>query len=283
MCRKFFCLVLGILLLASCNRYNYVMKTTDIDYKYEEAKEYFISGSYGKAATLLEGMIMSLKGSMDAEESLYMLAMCQYHLGDYQSTFSYLSNYYKTYPKGTYAELAHYYSGKALYMQSPDPRLDQSPTYNAIKELQTMIDLYPYSDRRDEVNDMIFQLQNRLVQKEYGAAKLYYNLGSYTGNCPNGGTNYEACVITAENALKSYPYTSYRERLYILIIKSKYELARNSVPEKEMERYRETIDEIYGFKNEFPESDFIKEADHLLKEANRKVTKNGQSDLSSNE
>ena len=120
---------------------------------------------------------------------------------------------------------------------------------------------------------MIFQLQNRLVQKEYDSAKLYYNLGSYVGNCANGGSNYEASIITAENALKSYPYTSLREDLYILILRARYQLAVKSVEEKIDERFRETIDEYYGFKNEFPDSEYMKEADQIFRHANAKVKK----------
>ena len=80
--------------------------------------------------------------------------------------------------------------------------------------------------------------------KEYLSAKLYYNLGNYMGN------NYQSCVITAQNALKDYPYTNMREELSILILKAKYELAYYSVEEKKLERYRETVDEYYAFKNE---------------------------------
>ena len=122
---------------------------------------------------------------------------------------------------------------------------------------------------------MIFQLQNRLVQKEYESAQLYYNLGNYVGNCTNGGSNYEACIITAENALKSYPYTNLREDLYMMILRARYHLASNSVDEKANERFTQTIDEYWGFKNEFPDSKYINEADRIFRHANAKLTKKG--------
>ena len=101
---------------------------------------------------------------------------------------------------------------------------------------------------------MIFALQDKLVMKEYLSAKLYYNLGNYLGN------NYESCVITAQNALKDYPYTNMREDLSILILRAKY---------KRAERYREAVDEYYAFKNEFPESKYMKDADRIFKEAQK--------------
>lgn len=265
--------LLSVMLLSSCNSYNTILKTQDYDYKYEAAKEYYASGQYTKAYQLLEELTIVLKGSDRGEESFFMLGMCYYGLHDYETAALYLERYVKTYSKGEYAELARFYCGKASYLQSPDARLDQSPTYAAISQLQEFLDFYPYSDMRGEVNDMIFELQDRLVQKEYNSAKLYYDLGSYIGNCMNGGSNYEACIITAENALRAYPYTIYREELYMLVLRSRFQLAEKSVEAKMEERYRQTIDEYYGFKNEFPDSKYAKEADQIFKRSNNKVNR----------
>ncbi|MCR5313487.1 MAG: outer membrane protein assembly factor BamD [Bacteroidaceae bacterium] len=270
--KKFFGLLLfSSLFLGACNSYNEVLKTTDYDYKYEAAKEYYAAGSYTRAYQILEELIVPFKGSDRAEESLYMLSMCHYNLKDYETSSLFFDRYVKTYPKGDYTELARFYSARGNFLQSPDPRLDQSPTYSAINKLQEFLDFYPYSTRREDVNDMIFQLQDRLVQKEYDAAELYYNLGNYTGNCLNGGSNYEACIITAENALRTYPYTNLREDLYMMVLRARYELATQSVEDKADERFRQAIDEYYGFKNEFPNSKYIKEADNIFKHANAKI------------
>ena len=240
-------------------------KTTDFDYKYEAAKEYYAAGKYTKCSQLLEEMVMLLKGTEKAEESLFMLGMCYYNMSDFETAAMYLDRYYKTYSKGTYTELARFFSGKASYMESPDVRLDQTPTVTAVNNLLEFLDFYPYSTKRDEVYDLLEELRNRLAEKEYQSALLYYNLGSYTGNCVNGGSNYEACIITAENTLKTYPYTSHREDLMMMILRARYRLATKSVQEKREERYRETIDEYFGFKNEFPESKYMNEANKIYK------------------
>ena len=100
----------------------------------------------------------------------------------------------------------------------------------------------------------LFDLQDKLVMKELHSAQLYYNLGTYFGNCTSGGNNYEACIVTSENALKDYPFMSKREDFSVLIMKSKYELARQSVESKKLERFQDAEDECYGFLNEFPDS-----------------------------
>ena len=269
-------IVIGLLsagVLSSCGEYNKVLKSTDYEYKYEAAKAYFAKGQNSRAATILEELIPIMKGTSNGEESLYMLAMTYYNQGDFVTASHYFNTYYTTYPRGTYTELARFHSGKALYLDTPEPRLDQSSTYKAIDELQMFLEYFPTSNRRDIAQNMIFELQDKLVEKEYLSAKLYYDLGSYTGNTvySSTGNNYLAAVVTAQNILREYPYTQRREDLSILILRAKYDMAKESVLEKKAERMHETIDEYYAFKNEFPDSKYMKEVEAIFKDASKYV------------
>ena len=258
---------------SSCGEYNKVLKSTDYEYKYEAAKSYFAKGQNSKAAAILEELIPIMKGTAYGEESLYMLAMTYFNQGDYVTASHYFNTYYTTYPRGTYTELARYNSGKALYLDTPEPKLDQSSTYKAIQELQMFMEYFPRSERRELAQNMIFELQDKLVEKEYLSAKLYYDLGSYTGNTvySSTGNNYLAAIVTAQNILKDYPYTKLREELSILILRAKYDMAKESVIEKKEERMLETVDEYYAFKNEFPESKYMKEVENIYKDASKYI------------
>lgn len=127
--------------------------------------------------------------------------------------------------------MASYYAGQSLYMCTPEARLDQTETVKAIAAFQDYLDLYPDAQMKEQAQSRLFALQDKLVEKELYSAQLYYNLGTYFGNCTEGGNNYEACIVTSENALKDYPYSSKREDFALLIMKSKYELAKQSVEE----------------------------------------------------
>ena len=228
---------------------------------YEAAKEYYVAGQYDKSIQLLNDVITIMKGSDRGEESVYMLGMSYLKNKEYDIAAQTFQQYYTSYPRGTYTERARFYAGKALWISTPEAQLDQSDTYQAIQELQLFLEFYPDSPYRDEAQDIIFEAQDKLVEKEYNAAKLYYNLGTYLGN------NFQSCVICAQNALKDYPYTKYREDLALLVMKAKYELAYNSVLSKKAERYRDAVDECYAFKNEYSESANVKLADELLQKA----------------
>ena len=254
-----------VVLLASCGEYNKILKSTDYELKYSYAKKYFNAKQYAKAATILDELVTIFKGTAYAEESLYLLAQSYYGQKDYQTASQYFETYYTTYPKGEYTELARYYSGYGLYLDSPDPRLDQAQTYKAIEQLQLYLEYYPQSERAAEAQNILFELQEKLAYKELLATRLYYNLGTYLGN------NYLSSVITAQNALKNYPYSKYREEFMYLTIRSKYELSLVSVEEKLQGRYRDVVDEYYNYMNEYPEGKYVKQVKKFYDYASKRI------------
>lgn len=251
--------------LTSCGEYHRAQKSTDYDYKFDYAKRAFESGKYVQAATILTDIITVFKGTPKAEESLYLLALSHYENKDYVSSGAYFNTYYTRYPKGKYAEMARYYCGYGYYLDSPESQLDQSGTLKAIEELQAFLDHYPKSDKVTIAQNAIFELQDKLTLKELQNAQLYYNLGNYMGN------NYESAVIVAKNAIKDYPYSKYKEDLELLILKSRYQEASQSVDEKKADRFRVVIDEYYSFINNYPDSPNRKEADNIYKIATKYI------------
>ena len=236
----------AVLLLTGCAKeFNQVYKSDNYQYKYEYAKECYARGKYTRAISILEGIVTMLKGSQNGQECLYMLAMAEYNNKDYETAAEYFRKYYSSYPRGDYAELAKFYVGQSLFMSTPEPRLDQSQTLSAITAFQEYLDIYPTATKKQEAQERLFSLQD----------------------------NFLACIITAENALKDYPYSSLREDFSVLLMKSKFELAENSVEAKRLERYQDAEDECYGFINEFPDSKNKSLAEKFIEKC-KKHTKN---------
>ncbi|GAB6012394.1 outer membrane protein assembly factor BamD [Viscerimonas tarda] len=259
--KKILFLLSLVIVFAACGEYNKILKSTDYELKYTYAKKYFNEKKYGRSITLLEELAPILKGTSNAEESLFLLAQSFYYDKDYASATQYYITYYTTYPKGEFAELAHYNSAYGMYLDSPDPRLDQASTYKAIQEFQNFLELYPQSDKVQLAQEYMFELQEKLAYKEYLAAKLYYNMGNYMGN------NYEACVITSREALKNYPFSKLTEEFQVLILRSRFDHAVNSIEEKKALRFRDVIDEHFNYLNMFPNGIYLKESQNYYKKA----------------
>ncbi|MEI6489372.1 MAG: outer membrane protein assembly factor BamD [Bacteroidota bacterium] len=262
--------VLLLFVTSSCSEFNKVLKSTDYDYKFAYAKKSFEQKKYYRAYTLLEELVPILKGTEKAEESLYLLGQSYLGSKDYITAAQTFSTYYNTYPKGTYTELSRFYSAKSYYFDSSDPRLDQSQNVKAINEFQMFLEYFPQSEKVDEAQKLMFELQEKLAYKEFLNAKLYYDLGNLKMNSLLEN-NYLACVIVSQNALKDYPTTKYKEDFYHLILKSKYRQAVYSVVEKRTERYREVVDEFYSYKNEFPEGKYMKDASEILAQSQKMI------------
>lgn len=265
--RLFTLLPAALLVLSSCNEYNALLKSTDIDARYEAAKQYYFGGQYNRASTLLYDLLAATKGTDRGQEALYMNALSHFKNKDYDSASDFFKKYYETYPKGYYHEDARLYAGLALFMNTPEPILDQTDTYKAISEFTGFIESMPASKYRQEAERCIFKLQDKLIEKEYASAKLYYDLGTYFGNCTEGGSNYQACIVTAQNAINDYPYSERREDFAILVLRSKFDLATQSVEAKKAERFQSAAEEYYSFQNEYPESKFMKKANELFEKA----------------
>lgn len=254
-----FIMAFSVFLFSGCTEYNRVLKSNDANYKFDYAKRAYEQGKWVQASTILTDLITPLKGGPKGEEALFLLAMSHFQNKDYLNAGVYFRNYYQRYPKGKYAEDCRFYAGYGYYLDSPDPQLDQSETIRGIQELQGFIDFFPRSERVPQAQSAMFELQDKLTLKELQNAQLYYNLGSYMGN------NYRSAIIVADNALKTYPYTKYREQLEMLKLKAKFQEARQSVDEKKLERFRDVIDEYYSFINNFPDTENRTEADNIFR------------------
>ena len=259
---RILCTLLLAMLLASCGEYNKILKSRDAELKYEYAKKYFDQKKYGRTITLLDEILTAYTGSSKEQEILYLLAQAYFYDKDYTTATQYYTRYYNKFPKGEFTELARFNSAYGLYLDSPDARLDQTSTFKGIQEFQNFLEYFPQSEKAPEAQDLMFKLQEKLAYKEFLAARLYYNLGLY-----NRENYYESCVVTAREALKSYPFSEFTEEFQILIVRARFEQAVYSVEEKKPVRYRDLMDEHFNYKNMFPNGKYTKESERYYRAA----------------
>jgi outer membrane protein assembly factor BamD len=242
--------IVTLILLSSCGDYNKIVKSTDYEFKYKKSIEYYEDGEYVRAATLLKDLLNIYRGTSKADKVYYYYAKSEFGQKDNAMAGHYFKTLVKEFPRSEYAEESQFMVGYCFYLDSPNPRLDQTVTQNAIDALQLFINMYPRSNRLDEANRLIIEMRDKLVYKSYLSGKLYYDL-----------KNYKAAVVALTSSLKDFPDTKYREELMFMLLKAKYLLATNSVVEKKRERLSSALDEYYTFVDEYPESKYRKEAE----------------------
>jgi len=243
-----------ILIFSSCGEFNKILKSTDYEFKYKKAIEYYNDGEYARASQLWEELVNIYRGTSRADEVYYYYAKSQFGMKDYLMSGHYFNTLKEEFPKSEHAEEAEFMVGYCYYLESPSPRLDQTTTQKAIDAFQLFINLNPHSDRVEEANRLIIELRDKLVYKSYLNGKLYYDLDYYN-----------AAVVALTNSLKDFPDTRYREELMFMLLKSKYLLATKSIEEKKDERLNSALDEFYAFKDEYPNSENMKDAEKYHK------------------
>jgi outer membrane protein assembly factor BamD len=244
------------IVLLDCGGYEKLLKSSDYKLKYEKAMEYYNAEEYVRASTLFDQVAPVYRGTIKADTVFYYQAKSYYMQHDYILAGHHFNQLATNYPNSVYAEESDYMTAYCYYKTSPKPSLDQGNTIKSINAFTLFMIKYPYSKRVEEARILIEEMRNKLVEKSYNSARLYYDLGDY-----------KASIIALKNSLSAYPDTKYREELLFLTLRSSFLLAENSIPSKQKERYQNTMDEYYTFIGEFPDSRYKKEAERIYNEA----------------
>jgi outer membrane protein assembly factor BamD len=250
--------VLLVLLAVGCGEYEKILKSRDYAFKLDKAIQYYEEEEYVKAGTLFDQVANIYRGTTKADTVKYYQAKSYYGQRDYILAGHYFNELATTYPNSEYLEESEFMVAFCYYQMAPRPSLDQDNTYKAINAFKMYMVKYPTSDKVSQCQELIAELNDKLVQKSYDSAKLYYDLGYY-----------KSAIIALRNSLQRYPDTQFREDLLYLILRSSYLLADNSVESKRMDRFQATVDEYLTFKSEFPESEYIRDADRMYRSAQK--------------
>ena len=165
-----------------------------------------------------------------------------------------------TFANSPLREDAEFQAAYSDYKQSPTYRLDQSNSLQAIEGFQNFSNNFPESKRVKECNKLIDELRKKMELKAFDEGMLYYNI-SY----------YQASIQVFENLLKDYPETSNAEEVRFLILKAEHEFAKNSIYEKQLDRFKLVVEKHKDFKDKFPKSKYQKDADNYFKFATNKI------------
>lgn len=248
--------ILFPLALVSCKGYEKLLKSSDYQLKYDKAFEYFGKKDYVRSATLFEQIVTVYRGTTKADTIQYYRAMAYYNQKDYTMAGHYFNEVVKTFPSSPFTDESDFMNAYCYYMLSPRPELDQANTYAAINAFTLFMMNHPKSPKLEECKRLIVEMSEKLVDKSYKSARLYYDLNDY-----------KASIIALRNSLNEFPETKYREELMYLLLKSSYLLAENSVESKRKDRYQAAMDEYYSFISEFPQGKYSEEAKAMYNES----------------
>ena len=243
-------LLVCLLVLTSCsNSFNKILKSKDYNYKLQKADEFYANKKYQKAEQLYMELFPVFKGTQQFEDLYYKYAFGAFYQKHYVEAQELFKGFLGFFPNSPKAEEVAYMQALTYYKQSSIPQLDQSNTLSAIGMMQAFINAYPNSKYVPDAIAIIEDGRKKLEIKDYQAAQLYYDLKQY-----------KAAGITFGNLINDYPESPKADNYMLMAIKSYYEYAKMSVPDKQQERYETVVDTYFNFIDRFPESKLLDEA-----------------------
>jgi outer membrane protein assembly factor BamD len=261
-------LIIPFLMLEGCSsQFTKVLKSTDYEYKLKKADEYYVNKKFKYAEQLYQELFPVFKGSDNFEELYYKYDYFYFYQKNYVEAENLFQGFLGVFPNSSRAEEIAYMHALTFYKQSPNVQLDQSNTTKSIGMMQSFISSYPNTSRIADANQIIAKCRAKLEEKDYLAAKLYYNLQMY-----------QAAGIAFTNLLNSYPESTKGDDYMLMAVKSYYEFAKLSVFEKQEERYAKVTTEYFDFADRYPESELLKQAEDYknLSQNNIKQIQNEQ-------
>lgn len=261
------CLLFIAIAVTSCSEYTRIMKSPNPELKYKKAVEYYEAEEYLKSLPLFEELLPLYRGTEKGQKIYYYYAYNNYKLGQLISAAYHFRKYASTFSMSDQAEDAMFMSAYCNYLDSPSPSLDQTPSQLALEEFQIFVNTYPDSELVDSANTIVDKLNMKLEVKAYENSKQYFTVRKF-----------KSAIVAMNNFLEEYPASKYNEEAKLLVLKSYYELATNSIFEKKKERYDKGIEAYYDFIDNFAGSSKINEAEviyaKLVKEREEFLSEN---------
>lgn len=265
----------GGLGLTSCSPMNKILKSGDAEKIYQAGIESYMKKDYKKASVYFETVYNDIYMTERADTALFYLAKSRYNQKHYDVSAEYFDQYRRNFGLRAFSEEAEYLLPMSYYHLSRPIERDQGETNKAMIAFNEYLNRYPNSIKAEDVKLIQEELQLKLYEKAFLNASLYYKLEEYP-----------AAVAALRNLLKDSPETPYREETMYLISKSWYNYAKNSVPQRKLDRYMRMIDSYYNFVSEYPEStDYLKDLEEMFADAKAYVDINQQrsADLEKNQ
>lgn len=248
-----------LILLSSC-KFQKILKSGSIDEKYETAVKLYTQKDYSRALQLFDQLAGVMRATDKAQKISYYYAFCYYNQKDYTMASYYFKRYTTNYPNSPEAEECLFMSAYCNFLSSPEYSLDQTITYEALKDFQLFTNSYPTSKRVSECNDLMDKLREKLEHKDYKMARLYYRMEDYA-----------AAIQGLNNILKEYPDTPHKEEILFLVFKSYHKFAKESIEHKKKERHTKAVSSYKEFIAQFPESKFLSEAADLNERSRKEL------------
>lgn len=250
--QKLSCLLIFIMILASCRSQSLIRPGDSLEVAYEKAYSLYEEERWRDAIDAFETVLSIGRGTDIGQDAQFYLAESYYNSNQFLLAASEYERYSSSHPSSSRREQADFRAALSYYQMSPRYKVDQTNSRQAIERFRLFLARYPNSDRAEEASDIIEELRDKLAQKTYESGHFYMRTGSF-----------RAAAIYFDLVLDRYPETVWAERALADQIDAYLQYADNSIPSRKEERYRMAMDSYETYLQLFPRGENRSRAEEL--------------------
>lgn len=250
--QKLSCLLILIMVLASCRSQSLIRPGDSLEVAYEKAYSLYEDERWRDAINAFETVLSIGRGTDIGQDAQYYLAESYYNSNQFLLAASEYERYSSSHPSSSRREHADFRAALSYYQMSPRYKVDQSNSLQAIERFRLFLARYPNSERAEEATDIIEELRDKLAQKTYESGRFYMRTDSF-----------RAAAIYFDLVLDRYPETVWAEQALVDQIDAYLQYADNSIPSRREERYRMALDSYETYLQLFPRGENRSRAEDL--------------------
>jgi|TARA_B100001105_G_scaffold253860_1_gene248327 outer membrane protein assembly factor BamD len=205
---------------------NKFIRDIDYDAEFEKGKLALSNKKYVRAQDHFNTVVIGASHTELGDDALFYLGETYYYMGDRLLAIAEYDRLIRRMSFSPYVEKARYRICESYVILSPKYFRDQTYSEKAIEKLQEFIDDYPNSDKREEAQNNIKILRNKLSRKAYDTGILYIKMEEYT-----------SALIAFKQVLDLYYDSEYNELAHMktiacYIYRNEFEEAQKYYDEK---------------------------------------------------
>lgn len=147
--------------------------------KMEAADALYDNQKYHQAKDIYEMITFESRGDTLIQKAQFRLANSYFHLKLYEDAIYEYQELLRLYPLSEFARTSLFMLAKSNFKISHPPVYDQTETILAIDYFMQYLNEYPGASNSAEAEEMLFICRNKLLQKKYDNADLYFIMGYY--------------------------------------------------------------------------------------------------------
>ena len=205
---------ISIVIIVSCAG-NKPAEQLSLEERYKRGQEFLENKKYYNAQQEFQIVVLSGSHTEWGDDAQFYLAESYFKNKEYILAISEYERLTRKMKFSPFVENSRWRICEAYVAESPNYYHDQSNTEKALQKLQEFIEEYPESEFRDNANETVKKLRNKLAEKMDETALLYIKLHAY-----------DSAIVAYEDLLGQYYDTDFADDAHVGIIRS-YSLMKN--------------------------------------------------------